>query len=129
MVEERPLLTMVKSRLVDEPQPPLSSADTMLLETLSSLCSFMNTQDLASFLFSPMFRSLTGEREPFVVFEIGVFLDHTKIIELIASGGGIVLADVQMTGAFTNNVHSVENEEDAAHQLAHWHSTVYAVEN
>ncbi|MCH1528860.1 MAG: hypothetical protein L7S46_03935 [Candidatus Poseidoniaceae archaeon] len=129
MVEERPLLTMVKSRMIGEPHPVLSAADEGLLNTLSSLCSFMNAKDLASFLFSPMFTSLTSDREAFVVFEVGLFLDHTKTIDVVGSKDGLVFADAQASGAFSNNVHSVADEEDAVQKLMVWHGMVYTTES
>ena len=125
MEDEKPLLTVVKSRMVDEAKPPLEPGEQALLDTLSMLCSFHTTEDLASFLCSPMFQGLVGNRPPFVVFEIGVYLDHTKTIELVASVDGILLADGSASGAFRENIHIIENEDDAAKQLAHWHRTVY----
>lgn len=129
MVEERPLLTMVKSRMIGEPHPMLSAADEGLLNTLSTLCSFMTAEDLASFLFSPMFTSLTSDREAFVVFEVGLFLDHTKTIDVVGSKEGLLFADAQASGAFSNNVHSVLDEEDAVRKLMVWHGMVYTTEN
>ncbi len=125
MHEGKPLLTVVKSRSIDDAEPPLEPQDESLLQTLSMLCSFHTAEDLASFLFSPTFQHLTANRPPFVVFEIGVYLDHTKTLELISSNKGIVFADVQSSGAFENNLHHVEDEKDAMNQLAHWHATVY----
>ena len=125
MEDEKPLLTVVKSRMVDDANPPLEPADQALLDTLSMLCSFHTTEDLASFLCSPMFQGLVGNRPHFVVFEIGVYLDHTKTIELVASEDGIVLADASSSGAFHGDIHTVKDEDDAAKQLAHWHRTVY----
>mgnify|MGYP001025970871 FL=1 len=125
MENTKPLLTVVKSRMVDEAKPPLEPGEQALLDTLSMLCSFHTTEDLASFLCSSMFQGLVGSRPPFVVFEIGVYLDHTKTIELVASEDGIVLADASASGAFHENTHMIEDEDDAAKQLAHWHRTVY----
>ena len=81
-----------------------------------------------SFLFSPMFTSLTKGREAFVVFEVGLFLDHTKTIDVIASQEGLVFADAQASGAFSSNIHSVINEEDAIQKLMLWHEMVYTTE-
>ena len=125
MEDAKPLLTVVKSRMIDEANPPLEPGEQALLDTLSMLCSFHTTEDLASFLCSPMFQGLVGNRPPFVVFEIGVYLDHTKTIELIASEDGIVLADASASGAFPGNIHTITDEKDAAKQLTHWHRTVY----
>lgn len=126
MEDAKPLLTVVKSRMVDEANPPLEPGEQALLDTLSMLCSFHATEDLASFLCSPMFQGLVGSRPPFVVFEIGVYLDHTKTIELVASEDGIVLADASASGAFPGNIHTITDEKDAAKQLTHWHRTVYS---
>lgn len=125
MEESKPLFTLVKSRFVDEATPALEPQEVGLLETLSMLCSFHTTEDMASFLYSDMFQGLIGRRPPFIVFEIGVYLDHTKTLELIASEDGLIFADGQGSGAFVDNVHKVTNEQDAAQQLAHWHRVVY----
>ena len=125
MEESKPLLTLVKSRFVDEATPALEPQEVGLLETLSMLCSFHTAEDMASFLYSGMFQGLIGRRPPFIVFEIGVYLDHTKTLELIASEDGLIFADGQGSGAFVDNVHKVTNEQDAAQQLAHWHRVVY----
>ena len=125
MEESKPLLTLVKSRFVDEATPALEPQEVGLLETLSMLCSFHTAADMASFLYSDMFQGLIGRRPPFIVFEIGVYLDHTKTLELIASEDGLLFADGKGSGAFVDNVHKVTNEQDAAQQLANWHRVVY----
>ena len=125
MEESKPLLTLVKSRFVEEATPALEPQEVGLLETLSMLCSFHTAADMASFLYSDMFQGLIGRRPPFIVFEIGVYLDHTKTLELIASEDGLLFADGKGSGAFVDNVHKVTNEQDAAQQLAHWHRVVY----
>ena len=125
MEEKKPLLTLVKSRFVDDPTPALEVQEAGLIETLSMLCSFHTAEDLASFLYSEMFQGLVARRPPFIVFEIGVYLDHTKTLELIASEDGVLFADGQASGAFVDNIHKTENEQDAAKQLSHWHGVVY----
>ena len=75
-MDDTPLLTMTKSRIVGE-QPNISDESKALLDTLSSLCSFHSCEDLASFLFTDMFRNLVGAGEPWIIFEIGVYKDHT----------------------------------------------------
>ena len=72
-MEDMPLLTMTKSRIVGI-QPRLITKSEALLDTLSGLCSFHTTEDLASFLFTEMFRELVGEGEPWIIFEIGVYI-------------------------------------------------------
>ena len=125
MEGNKPLLTLVKSRFVDEATPALEPQEVGLLETLSMLCSFHTAEDMASFLYSEMFQGLIGRRPPFIVFEIGVYLDHTKTLELIASEDGVLFADGQASGAFVDNIHKATNEQDAAQQLSHWHQVVY----
>lgn len=118
-----PLLTMTKSRIIDN-QPNLLPKSEMLLDTLSSLCSFHTTEDLASFLFTEMFRELVGEGEPWIIFEIGVYKDHTKTLELIPVHDGITLADGSMTGGISGNVSIVKSEKECSQALLNWHDYV-----
>ena len=122
-MDESPLLTMTKSREIDS-QPELSLESLHLLETLSGLCSFHTCEDLASFLFTEMFRKLVGDSEPWVVFEVGVYLDHTKIVEVIAVHDGITIADPSISGLIPNHVVIVKNLEDCAETLQKWHDNV-----
>ena len=122
-MDESPLLTMTKSREIDS-QPELSPESLHLLETLSGLCSFHTCEDLASFLFTEMFRKLVGNSEPWVVFEVGVYLDHTKIVEVIAVHDGITIADPSISGLIPNHVVIVKNLEDCAEILQKWHDNV-----
>ncbi|NCF97830.1 MAG: hypothetical protein GWP21_07975 [Euryarchaeota archaeon] len=122
-MDESPLLTMTKSRVIDN-QPELSPESLHLLEMLSGLCSFHTSEDLASFLFTEMFRKLVGNGEPWVVFEVGVYLDHTKLVEIIAVHDGITVADSSMSGLIPDNVVIVKNQEDCAEILQKWHDNV-----
>lgn len=120
---DSPLLTMTKSRLVNT-QPELSSQSEMLLETLSGLCSFHTSEDLASFLFIETFRSLVGEGNTWIVFEIGVYKDQTKTVEITPTDGGITIADTSMNGNIPNNVAIVKTESDCAKILLNWYNSV-----
>ncbi|MBT3657159.1 MAG: hypothetical protein HN874_01330 [Euryarchaeota archaeon] len=122
-MDESPLLTMTKSRVIDN-QPELSPESLHLLEMLSGLCSFHTSEDLASFLFTEMFRKLVGNGEPWVVFEVGVYLDHTKLVEIIAVHDGITIADSSMSGLIPDNVVIVKNQENCAEILQKWHDNV-----
>ena len=122
-MDESPLLTMTKSRVIGN-QPELSPESQHLLEMLSGLCSFHTSEDLASFLFTEMFRKLVGNDEPWVVFEVGVYLDHTKIVEVIAVHDGITIADSSMSGLIPDHVVIVKNQEDCAEILQKWHDNV-----
>ena len=122
-MEDMPLLTMTKSRIVGI-QPSLIPKSEALLDTLSSLCSFHTTEDLASFLFTEMFRELVGEGEPWIIFEIGVYRDHTKTLELIPVYDGMTLADGFMTGGIPDNMSIVKSESECSQALLNWHNHV-----
>lgn len=118
-----PLLTMTKSRIVGD-QPSLLPKSKALLDTLTGLCSFHTTEDLASFLFTKMFKELVGEGEPWVIFEIGVYKDHTKTLELIPVHDGITLADGSLAGGIPGNISIVKSESDCSQALLNWHNHV-----
>lgn len=122
-MEESPLLTMTKSRVIGE-QPELLPECVHLLETLSGLCSFYTSEDMASFFFTEMFRNLVGGGEPWIVFEIGVYQDHTKTLEVISVHDGITIADSSMSGCIPNHVVIVKNEDDCVDILQKWHDCV-----
>ena len=122
-MEETPLLTMTKSRIVGE-QPVISEESQALFETLSGLCSFYSCEDLASFLFTDMFRNLVGEGEPWIIFEIGVYKDHTKTIESIPVHDGITLADGAMTGGISGNITVVKSQAECTETLSFWYNYV-----
>ena len=71
-----------------------------------------------------MFRKLVGNSEPWVVFEVGVYLDHTKIVEVIAVHDGITIADPSISGLIPNHAVIVKNLEDCAETLQKWHDNV-----
>ena len=121
IMESQPLLTMTKSRVISS-HPQLTSQDESLLGTLSGLCSFHSCEDLASFLFTDMFRNLVGKGEPWIVFEIGVYKDHTKTVEAIPVHDGITFADTSMTGRIPNNIIVVKSESECSTTLSNWHN-------
>ena len=122
-MEELPLLTMTKLRFIGE-LPDLSPKSQALLDTLSGLCSFHTTEDLASFLFTDMFRDLIGLGEPWIIFEIGVYKEHTKTIESIPVHDGITLADGAMTGGIEGNVAIAKSQSECDSILSNWHNHV-----
>ena len=71
-----------------------------------------------------MFRDLVGGGEPWIVFEIGVYKEHTKILELIPVHDGVTLADAAMTGGVPDHVVIVKSESDCGHALSNWHNHV-----
>lgn len=122
-MDDSPLLTMTKSSLVDI-QPELTSDSENLLSTLSGLCSFHTSQDLASFLFTEMFKTLVGNNSAWITFEIGVYKDHTKTVELTPVGGSITIADGSMSGCIPNNTITAKTETECAAILQNWYNCV-----
>ena len=120
-MDETPLLTMTKSRIIDE-MPELNDKSTMLFQTLSTLCSFHTCEDLASFLFSDMFRDLVAAENPWIVFEIGVYRDHTITMEAIPTVDGIKFADASMKGVIPNNIVEINEESECGKILNNWHN-------
>ena len=123
MADVQPLLTMTKSRIVGE-MPEMNDDMTALMDMLSGLCAFYTSSDLASFLFSKKFRMLTGEGESWIVFEIGIYRDHQKTVEVIPVHDGITIADTHQTGSIPNNVHVLRNEKEASDLLTTWHDNI-----
>jgi len=126
--QQRPLLTLCKSRTIDDNPEGISQQSLALLETLSSLCSFHNAADLASFLFSDQFNLMVGDSKPWVVFELGIFRDPDKSIELIPVAGNITLADSQSSGVFAGDVAHCNTVEEMEKTILLWHNAVYDVE-
>ena len=122
-MSERPLLTMTKSRIIAQ-QPDLEPQSLGLLDTLSTLCSFYTCEDLASFLFSDIFRNVAGDDEPWIIFEIGIYAEHTKTVELIHVHDGVTIADGSMTGGIPNHVIVIKSEQDCSDTLATWYNHI-----
>ena len=122
-MSERPLLTMTKSRIIAQ-QPDLEPQSLGLLDTLSTLCSFYTCEDLASFLFSDIFRNVAGDDEPWIIFEIGIYAEHTKTVELIPVHDGVTIADGSMTGGIPNHVIVTKSEQDCSDTLATWYNHI-----
>lgn len=122
---DRPLLTLCKSRIIDEGGNELSDKSQALLQTLSALCSFHSIDDLVTFLFSEGFNSLVGSDVPWIVFELGIYRDHNKTIELIATAEKITLADTLSTGVFDDDVVHCISQDEIKRALALWHDSVY----
>ena len=122
-MSERPLLTMTKSRIIAQ-QPDLEPQSLGLLDTLSTLCSFYTCEDLASFLFSDIFRNVAGDDEPWIIFEIGIYAEHTKTVELIPVHDGVTIADGSMTGGIPNHLIVIKSEQDCSDTLATWYNHI-----
>ena len=126
MADDTPKFTMVKSQEVRDVPADLSEKSRGLLNTLSMLCSFHSSEDLASFLHSEMFNDLTRQGEVWIGFEIGLYVDHTKTFDVFPSQKELVFADNSATGAFPENLYRCTGEEKTAKQLERWFSLVYS---
>ena len=115
---------MVISKYVDEKTEVLDEKQKSMIETLSMLCSFLSTKDFVSFIYSEKFQNLLNENIPWIVFEVGFYQDHTKVIELIPTRKELIIADNQQTGVFEGNIATVCRQEDFVKQLSLWLSFV-----
>lgn len=124
MGESLPLLTMVKSREIDEAPSGLSDDSFSLLNTLNSLCSFYSVDDFINFIFSDKFKDLVNYPNPWVVFEIGMYLDHQKNMQLIASKNKILLVDNVGCG-WNNGAFESNDEQDISREMKSWCELVF----
>ena len=111
---------MVISKYVDEKSETLTEEQNSMIETLSMLCSFLSIDDFVSFIYSKKFQNLLNESIPWIVFEVGYYQDHTKVIELIPTKKELILADNQQTEVFEGNIATVCQQEDFVEQLSNW---------
>ncbi len=128
MDDSTPMFTMVKSQTIREAPESLSEKSQGLLDTLSMLCSFYSAEDLASFLFTPMFAELARQEEAWLSFEIGLYVDHTKTLELFPSQVELLLVDNASTGVFIESIHRCVHEQDVVQQLENWYSIVHSAD-
>ncbi|MDG1555867.1 MAG: hypothetical protein P8R00_06445 [Candidatus Poseidoniaceae archaeon] len=126
MADGSPKFTMVKSQELGGVPEGLSDKSLGLMNTLSMLCSFHSSEDLASFLHSEMFEHLTRQGEVWIGFEIGLYEDHTKTFAVFPSKNDVVFADNSATGAFPENLYRCTVENKTAEQLEHWYSIVHS---
>jgi len=76
-------------------------------------------------LFSEQFGLLVGNAEPWIVFELGIYRDPDKSIDLIAVAGNITLADSYSTGVFYGDVAHCNTAEKIETTILLWHNTVF----
>ena len=119
MAEETPLITLVKREEISS-RPLLSAEDLALENTLSMLCSFWSLEDFISFLSSPMFDSYARRDEPWVVFEIGLYRDHTKTLQLYPERERLTVTDEAMTGALNQHVWKGQADRALVDLLQTW---------
>jgi len=124
MGDNLPLLTMVKSREIDDKPVSLSEESKNLLNTLSSLCSFYTVDDFVGFIFSKKFKNLVESPSPWVVFEIGMYLDHQKNMQLIVSSDKIMLVDNVGCG-WNNGTFESSDEKEISREMKSWCEMVF----
>ena len=114
-----PLLTMTKSRLLSE-IPELNRESNVLLDTLSGLCSFYSVSDLASFLFSKKFCDLVECKDPWIMFEIGVYINHNLTLDLIPDDGKLILIDSQGNRGLNSDSVEIISEVNFTDVMTDW---------
>ena len=124
MGDNLPLLTMVKSREIDDKPVSLSEESKNLLNTLSSLCSFYTVDDFVVFIFSKKFKNLVESPSPWMIFEIGMYLDHQKNMQLIVSSDKIMLVDNVGCG-WNNGTFESSDEKEISREMKSWCEMVF----
>jgi hypothetical protein len=119
MDDGQPLITLVKMQEMAA-RPALSPENLALEQTLSMLCSFLSIEDFVSFLKSEAFSSYAQREEMWVVFEIGLYQDHTKTLQLYPEHNQLTVADSAMTGAFEEHVWKGQPGDDFVDALSRW---------
>ena len=114
-----PLLTMTKSRLLSE-IPEINHESIVLLDTLSGLCSFYSVSDLASFLFSKKFCDLVEHKDPWIMFEIGVYINHNLTLDLIPDDGKLILIDSQGNRGLNSDSVEIISEVNFTDVMTDW---------
>ena len=124
MGEDLPLLTMVKSKEIDELPVDLSEGLLALRNTLSTLCSFYSVEDFIDFLYSDSFQNLINYESPWIVFEVGMYLDHNKNMQLIPMRNKIILVDNVGCG-WNDGTFESNDPEDILRELKIWCEMVF----
>ena len=119
MEDEVPLITVVKKGEIG-PKPSLSPESLALEQTLTMLCSFLSLEDFISFLSSPMFQNYAQHEEMWVLLEIGLYVDHTKTLQLYPGHNDLTIADEAMTGAFEEHVWKGQADDTLVAALRRW---------
>ncbi len=119
MAGDVPLITLVKREEIAG-RPSLSEEDLALETTLSMLCSFLTLEDFISFLSTPMFASYAQRDEPWVVFEIGLYQNHTKTLQLYPEPNRLTVTDEAATGVLDQNVWNGQADAELVGLLRSW---------
>lgn len=118
-----PKITLVKQREIGV--GPTDDASLGLDQTLQMLCSFYTSEDLGSFLGSEVFVRYARQEEAWVVLELGLYVDHTKTVELIPSMDGFVIADTHQTGVFDGALWQGSTADEVVEAVNRWLAAVH----
>ena len=118
-----PLLTMVKAETLAVP-PVFDEVSANLDRTLTMLCSFLSLDDFMSFLTSKPFTSYARTDEPWVMFELGLYVDHTKTLQMVPKRTSVTLADPSSSDVFEDNVIDCVDEGALKSALNAWLSAI-----
>ena len=114
-----PVITLVKKAEIGS-KPSLSPESLALEQTLTMLCSFLSLEDFISFLSSPMYRAYAQHEEMWVALEIGLYMDHTKTLQLYPEQHSLTIADDAMTGAFEESIWKGQAGDALVAALGRW---------
>ena len=126
MSDGTPMFTLVKSQEFGPIPSGLDEKSKQLVNTLGMLCSFLSAADLASFLHSEIFSNSFRQSDVWIGFELGLYEDHTKTLEVIPSKHELLVVDNRATGALEENIFRCGEENETAKTLMHWFSIVYS---
>jgi len=119
-----PLITLViKSKNYVETDL-LNDSQNSLIDTLSMLCSFLNVKDFCSFIFSDDFSSLMKNSLE-LVFEIGLYTNHEKTLELAIMKDKMIIRDLLDQGCFDNCLVEFSTFSDLEIALNRWLTSIF----
>ena len=123
--DQIPVLTLV-IKSYDSSKEVVSTKHKNLLDTLSTLCSFLSIDDFCSFVYSDNFVSLMSSN-PDIKFEIGSYLEHESTLEFTKQMGLVELTDKLSTGSFIDNSVVCSNSDELSFNLNKWLLNVHNV--
>ena len=62
--------------------------------------------------------------DPWVVFEVGLYLDHTKTIEVIHYSESLIITDMTSSKIFSDNAEKFTDEKTLQNKLTKWVATL-----
>ena len=119
-----PLITLViKSKNYVETDL-LNDSQNSLIDTLSTLCSFLTVKDFCSFIFSDKFSSLMKNSLE-LVFEIGLYTNHQKTLELTAMKDKMNIRDLLDQGCFDKSPVEFSTFNELEIVLNRWLTSIF----